>query len=518
MKRLRHLGTDLRQIPSPLSDAMSSQRRNFEVLAAYWLDAGASAFGVWDINGPLAHWPPTARIVAPYATATLHISGIPIGQLRLAGADGTMQTRLESDARFLSQIIALNTELDTMTTELVSNQDQLVALYNLSQSLRNQLSVTAVLSSLAQEVCHLVEVDSAFAVLVQDVPIVEQCPAPIYDPADLLALFAQVQTRGHELFANVHSGGIALAPGMETLLLIPIEIRGVVVAGLGLVNKADGAFASPDAKIAQAISQQAGAQIENVLLYQESLAQARLQNEMEVASRIQLQLLPRKNPTVPGLDIFGRSRPALHVGGDFYDFVQEPGQPFVYSVGDVSGKGVSAALLMSMTHTIIRNAARFMQLPTPQDIIERANKDLYDPFTEVGLFSTAFVGQYDPEGRVMRYANAGHSPVVLCPVGGPARLMEADGIPLGVLTDTLGRDQLLIFRPDDVLVVMTDGFSEARTGSGELFGYERLLRLTEQVANGSAQEIADALFAAIDTFSNGHAQDDDQTLVVIKGV
>ena len=115
------------------------------------------------------------------------------------------------------------------------------------------------------------------------------------------------------------------------------------------------------------------------------------------------------------------------------------------------------------------------------------------------------------------YANAGHAPVIFCPVGGPARLLEADGVPIGVLPVSLSEDERIAFEPGDVLIVATDGFNEARNPSGEMLGYEQLLRMTEAVAGQSAQTIARSLYEAVESFAAGHPRDDDQSIIVLKG-
>jgi sigma-B regulation protein RsbU (phosphoserine phosphatase) len=248
------------------------------------------------------------------------------------------------------------------------------------------------------------------------------------------------------------------------------------------------------------------------------IQQARLKTELELAAKIQFQLLPQKSPTVAGLDIAARSRPALQVGGDFYDFIAPIGWPFSFAIGDVSGKGVSAALLMAMTRTVIRSKASSLPTPTPEVVLGYSNEIMYDDFTEVGMFATVFVGRYDPTTRSLFYANAGHSPVVYCPADGSSILLEADGPAMGVLPLSLSENHKIHFQPDDLLVITTDGFNEASNPAGEMFGMTRLLQLIDSVASKSASEISAAIFKAVQNFSASRPQDDDQTLVVIKGV
>jgi sigma-B regulation protein RsbU (phosphoserine phosphatase) len=207
----------------------------------------------------------------------------------------------------------------------------------------------------------------------------------------------------------------------------------------------------------------------------------------------------------------------LEVGGDFFDYIHEKGRPLTCIVGDVSGKGMPAAMLMAMTLTALRGKSHTMEDASPDARFARTNEALYNDFTEVGMFATVFVSQYDPEKRRLAFVNAGHSPVIYRPAGGAATMLEADGVPVGVLPVSLCEQQAVSLGPGDLLILGTDGFSEAANNSGEMFGYDRLLALADQLAGHSAQEIHDQLYTRIRQFAAGHAQDDDQTLMVLKG-
>ena len=180
---------------------------------------------------------------------------------------------------------------------------------------------------------------------------------------------------------------------------------------------------------------------------------------------------------------------------------------------------MSAALLMTMMRTSLRNAWRFNDHISPALAIDRTNTGLYDDFTETGMFATLFVADYNAENSTLNYANAGHSPVIYRPVGGKAKLLEADGVPVGVLTDSLVEDHQLVFKAGDLLVVCTDGLNEARDQDGALFGRERLLNLVDDLAdqtNQTSEIIAQKLMAAVNEFADGQPQADDQTLIVMK--
>ena len=250
----------------------------------------------------------------------------------------------------------------------------------------------------------------------------------------------------------------------------------------------------------------------------ELITQAQFRAEINTAAKIQLQLLPQQLPQVAGLDIYAYSCPSEQVGGDFYDFSAYKDRPFVFAIGDVSGHGLPAALFMTMTRIVLHTAARTMPTVDPKSILIRANEDLYDDFMEAGMFVTAFTGCYDPASEQLVYANAGHSPIIYCPRGGPATLLEADAPVVGILPTSTYTDHALPFLPQDVLVAGTDGLNESFNRNGEMFGYERLLTTVERLAHLPSDQIGIQLLNTINQFTEGNQPSDDQTLIVIKGV
>ena len=403
-------------------------------------------------------------------------------------------------------------DLEQMTGQLVETQDQLLAMYDLSLTTRSHLGTGETLRHLAREVARLVYAQGAVLCVG---PTLVQHPADLIDEHLMSKYFQAAEQRREDLLLSAPHP--SLPAGITNLCLLPIQIRGSIRGTLGLINR-EGGFTAPDLKLARAIAEQAGTHIEHAMLYQETLDQARLQTEMAVARKVQLQMLPQSRPSVPTLDIYAESRPALQVGGDFYDFVTEPDRPVMLLLGDVSGKGVSAAMIMSLIHAATRSAARFMPDATPASVLSRTNNDLYDDLTLLDAFTTAVVAQYEPKHGLMRYANAGHAPVIYRAPGGRAQLLEADGVPIGVLPISLSEDYTLDFPSGALLVVTTDGFSEARDPDGAMFGYERLLQLVDEFADQPAQVIAYGLYGAVDGFTAGQPQEDDQTLIVIRGI
>ena len=243
----------------------------------------------------------------------------------------------------------------------------------------------------------------------------------------------------------------------------------------------------------------------------------RLRTEIAMAQRIQLNLLPNPAPVVAGLDVAAIIRPGFHVGGDFYDFFLDSNRLFTFIISDICGRGLSAALMVGMTRLVLRMVSNHKARLTPEEIFSQSNEILYEDFSRTTTFASAFIGQYDPTTQTMIYANAGHSPVIFIPAGEEARLLIADGAPLGVLPSSASKNQYQRINSGDLLVLGTDGLAETYSGRGNLWtGYQILLKETTRLAHLPAQSIAESLFNPIQGCCEDATQNDDQTLVVIK--
>lgn len=499
---------------------LASHRTVLNALAQEWLSVGAAAFVVCAEGETLAQWP-NGQVSAPVTLrAPVVVNGRHVGELQVAGPSSTAEAqRLQTDAELVAELGQMARNLDIVTDELINTQDQLLAIYDLTRSTNTGLSLAQTLTLLAQKAQRLAKVEDAFVLLEQpERPLqVSHARTPILSSESLEPYILAVSLT-REPFLLDETLTSALSPGLRSLLLLPVDVSGTSQAVLGLINKIDGDFYSPDVKLGMAIAEYSGARIENALFHEQDLEKARLQTEIQLAQRVQSNLLPRRLPRVPGLDLWASSRPALQVGGDFYDFVDRPGQPFGFAVGDISGKGLSAALLMAMTRTVLRTKSSAQLDTSPRKVLARSNSDLYEDFTTVNMFATVFLGQFNADERELIYANAGHSPVVYRPARGRAQLLEADSTALGILPTTQPSDQRLRLEPGDVLVVATDGLNEAHNEQDHMFGYESLLSAVDSLSAAPAQEIASGLYRAVKDFSGSRPQDDDQTLVVLKGI
>ena len=241
-------------------------------------------------------------------------------------------------------------------------------------------------------------------------------------------------------------------------------------------------------------------------------AQAKMEDQLDAARHIQQMLLPHTTPQIPGFDIAGSMIPALQTAGDYYDFIPLPDDNWGLAVGDVSGKGLPAALIMVELRAYLRS-----QLESSTDLSEalrRANRFLLRDF-DAARFVTLFFAQLDPQTRTLNYAGAGHNGFLLRASGAVIDL-PSTGLPLGLWDDPTAIGSSRVFlEPGDLAVILTDGFHET-FAAGKQLGMPRLLAELQRVRDQSAAQILVALNRFACDFAAGESQADDMTGVVIK--
>jgi phosphoserine phosphatase RsbU/P len=501
-----------------LGNFLEANRALFSTLADTWLNSDTVMFSVWMDHRLLVCWPPSARNVEPCLVEDILIKGKKIGELRVAGkCDAATASRLRMDASFLSNLAAQETDMGAMASELIDTRDQLVALYNLTQTTGTSLDLDQSLVYLSYETYDLTQSLAAFiAVKLEGAPAhITYHPHQLLEDHCIVAYLEDLKSDERD-FIFIENSQTGDPCEEQNLLILPYKVRGVEIAAIGIHTKVGRSALSPVIKLLRTIAEYAGAHIQNMLMVQESMRLNKLEVEMELARNVQISLLPTHTPLITGLDIWADSRPASVVGGDFYDFIERSGKPLTFTVGDISGKGMPASLPMAMTRTVIRSQVNAYQLPTPQNILRSSNAALYEDFNQLGVFATVFIGQYNRSGNELLFANAGHSPVIYCPNKGRAQLIEASDIPVGMLPGTPFENHLLRLSPNDVLVVGTDGLYEVRNGQDQLLGYDCLIDQVVSLSHGTAKEIAVGILDSIANYRGAQAQEDDQTLIVIK--
>lgn len=491
--------------------------------AANWLDSEVAALSITDLAGAvIAQWPLASPICHSALSAPIQLHGHCLGRLHIAGKVNTLVERsLVTEAKLFSTLIELEYELERMTTDIIDQQDQLMALHQLAQTTRVYNDMRQNLSDLARITAQLLKAEDAFMVLQTDgqAPLLVSYPRKEWPQAMWHGLLHGLEGAPDKTQWLLHQHDPLLhkfAVPIRNLLVKKMTVRPGISLLLGAANKIVGDFQAPDLKLFSTIAEPAGANLENAILHQEILDQTRIQTEMALAAQVQTHLLPQSTPKIPGVELAAQSCPTFHVGGDFYDFITGHGHLLTFTLGDVSGKGMPAALLMAMLNTVLRGKAKEMTSAAPETLLNIANEWLYNDFSEVNMFATVFIGQYDYENHLLYYANDGHAPVIYRPAAGSAVLLPADAPPLGVLPTSLAERQTIAFQPGDLLVIASDGFSEAERSNEEMFGYERLLQLVDQLAALPAIHLMQDMFTVVQNFSGDRPQSDDQTLLILR--
>jgi sigma-B regulation protein RsbU (phosphoserine phosphatase) len=245
-------------------------------------------------------------------------------------------------------------------------------------------------------------------------------------------------------------------------------------------------------------------------LYRQMLERAQHEHELKVAASIQQSLLPASRYSGRGFAVAASSVPCRAIGGDFFDYFHLPRGGFAFVLGDVAGKGPPAALLASLLQGIF--TANALRDGTPAGLLSQANEALVRRAIEA-RFATAVYGVLDRRGR-LTYCNAGHNPPLLVGRTGVRRL-ECGGMVVGAFEGAVFDDDTQQLEPGDVLVAYSDGLTEARDPRGEEFGEERLLSCVKAHCTLSATDLMECLLATVHQFSEGTAQTDDLTMLVL---
>ena len=238
-----------------------------------------------------------------------------------------------------------------------------------------------------------------------------------------------------------------------------------------------------------------------------------LQNELDVASRMQQSILPTVFPKTPGYQVFGNMEPAREVGGDFFDVINLEGGRIGLTIADVSGKGVPAALFMMSSRTLMKGST--IGVPEPGNVLEEVN-NLLEADNEAAMFVTLFYAVLDPETGTLLYANGGHNPPLVVHAGGASAVLPmTGGVALGVMSGLSYRQDVATLQPGDIAILYTDGVTEAMNSRDEEFGLDRLQAVFAERQPDNAQEVSLAVFEAVHAFAGTTPQSDDITCLIV---
>ncbi|NUM33044.1 MAG: SpoIIE family protein phosphatase [Candidatus Brocadiae bacterium] len=313
------------------------------------------------------------------------------------------------------------------------------------------------------------------------------------------------------------SGGLSIvSQQIKSVMSVPLEssnkiLGAIYVDSIGSSNR----FQKTHLDLLAAIGKQAGIAIERTMLFAHYMEKEKLKQALDIAQSIQKSLLPSSTPKNFPYDLVGWNLSCDETGGDYYDYFELPGNKLGIAVGDVSGHGIGAALLMATARAFLKALA--CKSTNIKDVINELNRLLCKDM-EGDKFITLFYAELDIKSLALRYVNAGHEAPILYQKGKKSFLqLESTGMPLGMMEDFEYEEEIEIqINPGDILVLSTDGITESMNPDKEQFGLERMASIIQQGINKTANQIIKDCYDEVQKFCAGTPQRDDLTLVVLK--
>jgi phosphoserine phosphatase RsbU/P len=298
-------------------------------------------------------------------------------------------------------------------------------------------------------------------------------------------------------------------------MVAPIISNDEVIGVFDLESDKLNAYTPDDLQVLLLLASQVAIIIEKVMLHEQLVEKKRLEGQLEVARQVQLELLPANDPQLAGFDICAWNFSTEEVSGDYYDWVSIYEDQIGLVIADVSGKGVPAALLMAFLRASLRAAIHIGY--APHISMAKVNYLLWESI-ERNQFVTAFYGVLDASNKTLAYTNAGHNPPLLMDADGTARFMERGGLPLGMFKGTRYYEYYQAIEPGQLLVLYTDGATEANGANGEEYGRARLEAAVRASRHMSARDLITAIQQDVLAWTDGRGASDDMTFFIIKAL
>src|SRR5205809_3358768 len=298
-------------------------------------------------------------------------------------------------------------------------------------------------------------------------------------------------------------------------MVAPIISNEEVIGVFDLESDELDAYSEDDLEVLMLLASQVAIIIDKVMLHEQLIEKQRLETQLEVARQVQHELLPPRDPQLEGYDISAYNFPTEEVSGDYYDWVRVYDDQIGVVIADVAGKGVPAALLMAFLRASLRAASHIGY--APHISMSKVNYLLWESI-ERNQFVTAFYGILDTTNRTLAYSNAGHNPPILIDAEGNAHFERRGGVPLGMFRDSRYHEYYATIDPGQMLVLYTDGVTEAMNSAGDEFGPERLVEAVQRGRHLSARELINSIHRDVTQWTDGRGATDDVTFFIIKAL
>lgn len=449
-------------------------------------------------------------------------SSIPEATIALSSADRTTSGLFEAIEG------ARSNSIETVANRPARQSDLLALISKVGVALLASVTLNETLEQVVSLVFEAVPADRCMVMMREDKsPELKVAVARLRDRAGEIgeirisrSVIDEVVTNGKSVLTSDaqadprFAGGTVMLQGVRSVLAVPLgvgaNVFGIIYADSPL---AEGRFTEDHLKVLTTLASVAAIRVENARLTEEQMERERLEREQQVASEIQQRFLPASAPIVPGYELQGISFPCYEIGGDYYDFIHREDGKLVVALGDVSGKGTAAALLMSSLHAAVHAQADIHN--SLAKTIGAVNRYLVESIP-ANRFVTLFYAELDPKDGALAFLNAGHNPPLIVHSGGTMEQLAAGGLPLGIMPNADFREGHTQLHPGDVLVIYSDGVSEATNPAGEEFGPTRLYEVVARNLDASAGGIRDRIESALTKFCQGTPAADDITLVICK--
>ena len=438
---------------------------------------------------------------------------------QIGSVSGPEQSRAAL-VQLLERLLITEAEKRELSEEVLQNYRELNLLYDLSERLISSPEPPAIANMTLKEASRLVPNSAGWVLLLEN----DGRVVPVAKRGRTMA-FKQIPGSKDDLVAAVLASGVAEIRnnepfdsffetdeiGQGDLICAPLKTEQRILGVLLLVGNS---FQVHHLKLLNTVALQAGPALEIARLYQVAIEQGRMEQELRQAYEVQASLIPRQSPAIEGWEFAGRWRPARGLSGDYYDFIALNDGQLGLVIGDVADKGMPSSLFMVFTRSAVRSAVS--NLTSPVDAIEQAN-DLVAQESQDGLFVTLFYGTLEPQTGRLQYVNAGHNPPMLLQCrSGEVLELGITGIPLGIIPGFSYKVNEVHIHPGDILLIYTDGVTEAINADFEEFGSARLRKVIKRFQGQSAEAVASGLETSILEFIGERSLFDDLTLVVIK--
>ncbi|HMA61544.1 MAG TPA: GAF domain-containing SpoIIE family protein phosphatase [bacterium] len=301
---------------------------------------------------------------------------------------------------------------------------------------------------------------------------------------------------------------------IHSLLSAPLLVKGKMIGLLNVFNKRlKGDFTEDDQRILSIIAAQSAQVLEHARLYKQEKQLRKLEEDLRVARDIQEKLLPKEDPHREGYDIAGYSLPAKEVGGDYYDFIEIDDSRLALCLGDISGKGIPASLLMANLQATLRGQA--VSCASCAECLKKSNRFLYHS-TNIQKFATLFYAILDTKNDQLCYSRAGHPPPIFLKADTSMKKLNAGGMVLGFQEEANYNQEAIDLEKGDLFVIYSDGVTEAGDPAEESFDEWRLEETIKKNREKSSREMIEAIIEAIQSFTGQKFQRDDMTLLIVK--